>query len=939
MIIGAAPWIVPFDRNRRFTGRDSVLSQLQDMLFEKDQTTKVAVWGLGGVGKTQLVLEAVYRIREEHKTCSVFWIPATSMESLQQAYSEIARQLEIAGWDDNKSDAKTLVKEYLSRQSAGQWVLVFDNADNSDTWIKSSENGPRPLIDYLPRSKQGCIIFTTRDRKTAVKLAHQNIVEVQSMTEKTAKDLLQNYLIKQDLLHIEQDTKSLLSQLTYLPLAIVQAAAYINENGMVLGDYLPLFREQEEEIVNLLCEEFEDDGRYHDVKNPVATTWLISFQQIQQRDPLAAEILSFIACVDPKDVPQSLLPPSPSRRKQTEAIRTLDAYSFITKHSEDEAFDVHRLVHLAMRGWLRKERVLPQWTEKAVLRLNDVFPDNDYRNRKIWRRYLTHAHYALDSDLIDYFGASRKSLAWKCALCLYDDGRFGEAKVVFAEILEMTKMVLGEEHPDTLSCINSLALTYSNLGRWKEAEKLEIQVMETTKRMLGAENPGTLSIMNNIASMYRDQGRWKEAEELGVQVLEIRKKVLGAEHPHTLTSMGNLAVTYLNQGRWKDAEKLEVEVMVLLRRALGAEHLDTLTSTRNLALTYSTQGQWKEAEKLVVQVIETRKRILGAEHPGTLSSIGNLVSAYQDQGRWKETEELEVQVLEIRKKVLSAEHPYTLTSMGNLASAYSNQGRWKEAEKLEAQVMKTMKRMLGAEHPGTLISMNNLASTYQDQGRWKDAEELFVQVIEARKRVLGAEHPHTLTTMANFASTYSSQGRWKEAEELEVQVLETSKQVLSVEHPDTLTSMGNLSLTYSNQGRWKEAEELEMQVLETRKRVLGVEHPNTLTSTANLASTYSNQGRWEEAEDLEVQGLEARKRVLGAEHPDTLSSMSNLAHTWKNQKRDFEALTLMRECIELRTRVLGPGHPKTVSCSAVFTSWREGKLLDMTTLQRFGIIS
>jgi hypothetical protein len=142
-----------------------------------------------------------------------------------------------------------------------------------------------------------------------------------------------------------------LTQLTYLPLVIVQAAAYINENGILLADYLSLFVDQEEEVLDLLSEEFEDDGR----KNPVAMTWLISFERIRQRDPLVAEFLSFMACIDPKGVPLSLLPPGPSRKKEMDGIGTLDAYLFITRRSAGLAFDIHRLVHLSMRGWLRKE--------------------------------------------------------------------------------------------------------------------------------------------------------------------------------------------------------------------------------------------------------------------------------------------------------------------------------------------------------------------------------------------------------------------------------------------------------------------------------------------------------------------------------------------------------------------------------------------------------
>lgn len=81
-----------------------------------------------------------------------------------------------------------------------------------------------------------------------------------------------------------------------------------------------------------------------------------------------------------------------------------------------------------------------------------------------------------------------------------------------------------------------------------------IQAIEISKRVLGAEHPSTLDSIGNLASIYRNQGRWKEAKDLLVQVMETRKRVLGAKHPSTLTSMGNLASTYRNQGRSKEAK-------------------------------------------------------------------------------------------------------------------------------------------------------------------------------------------------------------------------------------------------------------------------------------------------------------------------------------------------------------------------------------------------
>ncbi|KAI9740029.1 MAG: hypothetical protein M1818_004780 [Claussenomyces sp. TS43310] len=240
-----ASWIVPFGRNHRFTSHESELAQLEEKLFAEGQTPRIAIRGLGGVGKTKLVLELIYRTSEKHEDCSVIWIPAINAETLQQAYLDVAQQLETPGWKEEKADVKRLVQGYLSNESAGRWLLVFDNVDNLDMWIDTLRSGRAfdRLIDWLPRSKQGCIVFTTRDRKTAVKFAHQDVVKVLEMNENVAMQLLQNCLMNRDLVNNEQDTKTLLVKLTFLPLAIFQAAAYINENSIVFADYLSLLED------------------------------------------------------------------------------------------------------------------------------------------------------------------------------------------------------------------------------------------------------------------------------------------------------------------------------------------------------------------------------------------------------------------------------------------------------------------------------------------------------------------------------------------------------------------------------------------------------------------------------------------------------------------------------------------------------------------------
>jgi hypothetical protein len=77
------------------------------------------------------------------------------------------------------------VQLHLSKENAGQWFLVFDNADEATIESARSFKGVS-LMEFLPSSKQGAIVFTTADRKTATKLAPQNIVELPKLEKDIA---------------------------------------------------------------------------------------------------------------------------------------------------------------------------------------------------------------------------------------------------------------------------------------------------------------------------------------------------------------------------------------------------------------------------------------------------------------------------------------------------------------------------------------------------------------------------------------------------------------------------------------------------------------------------------------------------------------------------------------------------------------------------------
>ncbi|GKZ37400.1 hypothetical protein AbraIFM66950_008923 [Aspergillus brasiliensis] len=696
-----AVWMVPLRRNPRFAGREDEITRIEGLFMQQNGPSRIAICGLGGIGKTQIALELAYRLRSRDPYCSICWITCTNYESVEQAYMTIASKLKMT--DIKPAEVKEKVKAYLSHESAGKWLFLFDNADDLGMWSTNDTTDP-VLTDFLPESEHGHILFTTRSRKVAVKLASSHVITVTEPETDTSVEILENSLVQKTLLDDRVTALSLLEQLAFLPLAITQAAAYINVNSINLSDYLQLLRDQEPHVVELLSGDFGDEMRYKDIQNPVALTWFISFQQIQQSNNLAADYLSFLACINPRDIPRSLLPQPISKKSETDALGLLKAFSFISEESGDSSLSLHRLVHLATRNWMRKNQQFSLHIMKTADRLSEVFPNNDHANRQVWREYLPYA------------------------LSLIAEADFRKEQEKYIDLIKNVR-----------SCL------YSD-GRWKEAEELGARVIVLHKQVLGPEHPDTLTSMGYLVAIYMHQERWKEAEELGMEALELYKEVLGPEHPYTLTSMANLASTYRHQERWKEAEELEVQALKLRKQVLGPEHPDTLTSMANLASTYSEQERWKKAEELGVQVMELRKRVLGPEHPDTLTSMANLAFTYSEQERWKEVEELEVQVMELRKQVLGPEHPDTLRSMNNLAVTYLEQERWEEAEELGVQVMELHKRVLGPEHPDTLTSMGNLAFTWKIQGKAKDALALMKQCTELRRKLLGPDHPYTISS-------------------------------------------------------------------------------------------------------------------------------------------------------------------------------------------------
>ncbi|KAI8666162.1 hypothetical protein NCS57_00840200 [Fusarium keratoplasticum] len=885
---------VPFPPDPYFVDRPDILNWMDEKCTRP--ATCIALVGLGGIGKSQIAIRYAHHVRQHSPNTWVFWVHASTRGRFEEAYKSIADRLELPGRNDPNINILRLVCEWLRVEENGRWMMILDSADDANVLFSATSE---QLASFLPRSSNGSIIVTSRSLDVAERLvgSRSNLQVVPAMRTEEACQLLHEKL---QVGYEAGAAVGLVHALDHVPLAITQAAAYINRRAprMSISAYLDEFCKSDKKRANLLNRDAGDLRRDESASNSIMTTWQITFEQIRRERPSAADLLSFMSFFNPQGIPESILRTYARDDGEDgeedldedldEDLEVLRGYSLVAVTAESDIFEMHALVQFCTRVWLSLFGDMQHWEREFLRVMSDRYPSGRYENWTECQRLDPHIAVIVKKEPDD----SGDALRWARLLVnagwyRWMRGRYNEVEQMNRRALEVREKVLGREHPDTLTSVGILASVLRDLGKYEESEQMNRRVLEAREKVLGREHPDTLTSVSNLASVLQNQGKYEEAEQMNRRALEVREEVLGREHPDTLTSVGNLASVLQNQGKYEEAEQMNRRALYSREKMLGREHPDTLVSIRLLASVLQQQGKYEESEQMNRRTLYSREKVLGREHPDTLTSVSNLASVLQNQGKYEEAEQMNRRALEVREEVLGREHPDTLTSVGNLASVLQNQGKYEEAEQMNRRALYSREKVLGREHPDTLTSVSNLASVLQNQGKYEEAEQINRRALYSREKVLGREHPGTLNSMANLASIFWDQGRWEEAEELQMRVMETMKRVLGEEHPDALTNMANLASTYSNQGRWNEAEGLQVRVMETRKRVLGEAHPHTLTSMADMAATWKGLHQRMKAKALLENCFQLRRRVLGPNHPDTRYALLTL-HEWNSAKDGFQ---------------------------------------------------
>ncbi|HET8840993.1 MAG TPA: helix-turn-helix domain-containing protein, partial [Ktedonobacteraceae bacterium] len=456
-------WSVPYQRNPFFTGRQEVLQQLHKFLSDGQNVSSghmCILRGLGGMGKTQTALEYAYQHAQDY--AAVFWINAQTKEDLLGSVVAIAKVLQLpAHYMQKREEAITLVLDWLHAHR--DWLLVCDNVVES------------VLIQrFIPVAHHGSLLATTR-LTTLGTLAP--CLELLPMPLEESVQLLlrraETQLRPQPLMQISTEetiaTRTIASTMDGLPLALDQAAAYIEESQCCFVGFLSLLQHN---TLQLLREHPASANYPYSVEK----TFTLTFKSLCKQNQAAADILTLCCFLAPDEIPEALLLKGasylsdelqavfsdPSRLH--EAFKDLLAHALLRRNMQAKTLRVHRLVQTVLKEQL-PSAVQKTWVERLICVLDQHFLVEQGQlkaEHQNWNeQLLPHAQRIFQiADHLKITSPALISLLHKTATYLFQRARYEQAEQLYLHMLAIQEQAEEANHPDLILPLIWLAQSY-----------------------------------------------------------------------------------------------------------------------------------------------------------------------------------------------------------------------------------------------------------------------------------------------------------------------------------------------------------------------------------------------------------------------------------------------------------------------------------------------
>jgi tetratricopeptide (TPR) repeat protein len=890
-------------RSRNFIGREVLLQQIEGALADPEQNVEaVALTGLGGVGKTSLAAEYVHRHLNDYDV--VWWIRADDEAALRADYGRLAEALRLPeASSSDPRDAFAAVHRWLEHNP--NWLLVVDNA--SDT---------RAVAAILPPAGAGHAIITSRNPGWQA-IASVLPVDVLSPAD-SAEFLLKN---TRDTDADAEAARTLADALGYLPLALEQAASYVEETGMGLPMYLELFDLRSAE---LLVRESSIGGTA-----TVATTWQMSFERLRTESPAGAAVLRLCAFMAPDDIPLDVFQveavqhapvpwPDELETLARDPIAMADALAALRRYSliamGEDSLSVHRLVQAVVRQQL-DERALRDWAGLAVLFLAAIFPEQteDVGTWPRCGRLLPHAISVTGhAEQAGVLPDEVVSLLDRAAAYLRGRAEFTMAKRCLERALALVVAYHGPADPSLCGILTRLGDVLSELGDLKAAEKRYRQALAAAESSYAPDDPQMAAIFISLGRLLRILGRFGEATAALQRALAISQQVDGPDHRGTANALCQLGRVFSAQGRLTEAADNFARALEITEAAYGPGHPEVATALANLGRVVAALGRFDEARSDFERALAIVEATYGPDHPSVSPILDDLGKVLCELGRPGEARARHERALTIDEQAYGPAHLNVAADHRNLGTALCELGDLGSARAHLEQALAINETALGEWHPGLAGIRNELGRVLREYGDLDGAREQFERALTVLRHNALSDHPDAASALTNLGRVLSQLGDLDAARATLEEALLTSERLYGASHPDVAAALANLGRVLEQLREFERAKDAYERALEIGTHVYGPDHPNVADYLDHLGLARDELGDAQAAQRNIEQAVRIFEGSYGPRHPSVAVALVHLGGVLSHQGYQSAAELQLRRALEIWRETYGPGHPSAV---------------------------
>ncbi|GGX64098.1 FxSxx-COOH system tetratricopeptide repeat protein [Streptomyces hiroshimensis] len=795
-------------KNPNFTGRESLLREIEEQL-RGDGTTAVlpqALHGMGGVGKSQLAIEYIYRHSHEYNV--VWWIPAEQESLILGALSQLARRLGLEVGPQANTTVPAVREALRSGKPYDNWLLVFDNAEDIDV-----------VRRYFPTDGPGKILITSRNREWE-RIVPPLSVDVFTRAESVA--LLQRRARSMN----AQDADRLAEALGDLPLAVEQAGAWIAATGMPVAEYVELLEQRTPGILHL------DPAPDYPVS--VAAAWNISLESLAGSNPASRQLLDICACMSPEPIPISALRASRAIEISPELDPVLRNPVLIGRATRDlNRLSLIKLDHGT--GTLQMHRLM-----QAVL-LEAMTPEKAAQTR--------HAAHVLLAAAKP--GAPHASDQW------------GAYQSLLPHVI--VSGAVHSEDPWVRELINDIVFYLYYWGAHETGASLAREAWTAWLGQSGEEDTQVLQMGKLLAYFLRLLGIGEEAHTLNEQALEISRRP-GVPEEELIDSMWQMAGALRYRGDFHAARDLDVEATGRALDLFGPEDPGALQAAHSYGVSLRLCGEFAKARELDEETVRQWELLYGPNSGLTLNTLNGLAIDIRESGDYPAARKLQEETYRVMASVNGVDNAATVRAARNLAVCRRRDGSLAEAAELSEETLKRFTDRYGLDFRDTLATAMNVSVDRRLQGDLESAQELGEDTVRRYRATLGENHPFALAAMLNLAGTERALGRHAKAEELDGEAGRRLRATLGDRHVTTL--IGDLGVANNHYARldFAAAHAVDSAALGELEEVCGPDHPVTQCCRANLALDLRALGRTQEADALHTKAVDTLSRCVRAGH-------------------------------------------------------------------------